>query len=116
KAADFYASWMDEATLEARGIEPLQPYLTAINAITDRASLLTYLSKPYATAPFGFGIEADTADPKRYAVWVAQGGLGMPDRDYYLAKSEKNDAIRAAYKTYVTKIFELIGDTDAAKS
>ncbi len=116
KAADFYASWMDEATLETRGTEALTPYLTEINAITDRASLLTYLSKPYATAPFGFGIEADTADPKRYAVWVAQGGLGMPDRDYYLAKSEKNDAIRAAYKVYVTKIFELLGDKDAAKS
>ena len=116
KAADFYSSWMDEATLETRGIEPLTPYLTEINAITDRASLLTYLSKPYATAPFGFGIEADTADPKRYAVWVAQGGLGMPDRDYYLAKSEKNDAIRAAYKVYVTKVFELLGDKEAAKS
>ncbi len=116
KSADLYASWMDEATLEARGIEPLKPYLDEINAISDKASLLKVISRPWATAPFGFGIEADVADPKRYAVWGAQGGLGMPDRDYYLEKSEKNDTIRAAYKAYVTKVFELLGDATPAAS
>ncbi len=116
KAADLYASWMDEAALEKRGIEPLKPYLDEINAISDKAGLLKTISRPWAAAPFGFGIEADVADPKRYAVWGAQGGLAMPDRDYYLAKSEKNDTIRAAYKAYVTKVFELLGDTAPAAS
>jgi putative endopeptidase len=116
KAADMYASWMDEATLEARGIEPLKPYLDQINAITDKASLLKAIAQPWATAPFGFGIEADVADPTRYAVWSSQGGLAMPDRDYYLEKSEKNDAIRTAYKAYVTKVFELLGDATPAAS
>ncbi|MFT3725821.1 MAG: M13 family metallopeptidase [Hyphomonadaceae bacterium] len=117
KAADIYASWMDEATLETRGTEPLQPYLTAINGVKTKADLVKLISSNIAyTAPFGFGVEADTADPKRYAVWAAQGGLGMPERDYYLGKSEKFDAYRAAYKTYVTKIFELLGDKEAAKS
>lgn len=116
KAADFYASWMDEATLETRGVEPLKPYLDEINGITDKAGLLKVLAKVGYSAPFGFGIEADTADPKRYAVWAAQGGLGMPDRAYYLDKGEKFDAYRTAYKAYVTKIFELLGDPAPAAS
>lgn len=116
KAADFYASWMDEATLEARGLEPLKPYLDEINAIADKAGLLKVLAKDGYSAPFGLGIEADVADPTRYAVWGAQDGLGMPDRDYYLEKSEKYDAYRAAYKAYATKIFELIGDAAPAAS
>jgi endothelin-converting enzyme/putative endopeptidase len=116
KAADFYASWMDEATLEARGIEPLKPYLDEINAIKTKQDLLKVIAKVGYASPFGIGIEADTADPKRYAVWGAQGGLGMPERDYYLEKSEKFDAYRAAYRTYVTKIFELMGDANPAAS
>ena len=116
KAADFYASWMDEATLETRGVEPLKPYLDTINGITDKAGLLKVIAQVGYASPFGLGIEADVADPKRYAVWGAQGGLGMPNRDYYLEKSEKFDAYRAAYKVYVTKIFELLGDATPAAS
>jgi len=116
KAADFYASWMDEAALETRGIEPLKPYLEEINAITDKASLLKVISKVGYASPFGIGVQADAADPKRYAVWSGQGGISMPDRDYYLEKGAKYDGYRSAYKTYVTKIFELLGDKEAAKS
>ncbi len=116
KAADFYASWMDEATLEARGIEPLKPYLAQIHAISDRDGLLKVISQPWAASPFSIGIEADVADPTRYAVWGAQGGLGMPDRSYYLEDTEKFQQYRAAYKTYVTAIFQLLGDTNAAAS
>ena len=116
KAADFYASWMDEATIETRGITPLKPYLDEINAIADKAGLLKVIAKVGYASPFGIGIEADVADPTRYAVWAAQGGLAMPDREYYLEKSEKYEAYRAAYKTYVTKIFELLGDPAPAAS
>ena len=116
KAADFYASWMDEATIEARGTEPLKPYLDEINGITDKAGLLKVIAKVGYASPFGVGIEADVADTTRYAVWAAQGGLGMPDRDYYLEKSDKYDGYRAAYKTYVTKLFELLGDPAPAAS
>lgn len=116
KAADFYASWMDEAALETRGVEPLKPYLDEINGIADKAGLLKVIAKVGYASPFGLGIEADTADPKRYAVWGAQGGLGMPDRDYYLEKGEKYDGYRTAYKAYVTKIFELLGDATPAAS
>ena len=115
KAADFYASWMDEAGIEARGVEPLKPYLEEIRAISDRGSLLKYLAKPYATAPFGIGIEADVTDPKRYAVWMTQAGLGMPDRSYYLDEGDKFKQYRSAYKAYVTRIFELLGEADPAR-
>lgn len=116
KAADFYASWMDEATLEARGVEPLKPWLEEINGIKDKAGLLKVIAKVGYTTPFGLAVEADAADPTRYAVWSGQGGLGMPDRDYYLEKTEKYEAYRTAYKAYVTKIFELIGDPAPAAS
>jgi len=116
KAADFYASWMDEATLETRGIEPLKPYLAEIDAITTKDDLLRVISKVGYASPFSLGIEADVADPTRYAVWGSQGGLGMPDRDYYLGTKESQVAARKAYSTYVTKIFELLGDAAPAKS
>jgi endothelin-converting enzyme/putative endopeptidase len=116
KAADFFASWMDEATLETRGTEALKPYLAEIDGIADKAGLLKVLAKVGYASPFAIGVEADTADPKKYAVWGTQGGLGMPDKDYYLEKDEKNAAYRAAYKTYVTKIFELLGDKTPAAS
>ncbi len=116
KAADFYASWMDEATLETRGIEPLKPYLDTINAIGTKADLLKVLASPGYASPFGLGIDADAADPTRYAVWGGQGGLGMPDRDYYLGTMESQIRYRAAYKTYVTGIFGLLGDKAAAAS
>jgi endothelin-converting enzyme/putative endopeptidase len=116
KAADFYASWMDEATLETRGIEPLKPYLDEINGIATKQDLLKVIAKVGYASPFGLGIEADTADPKRYAVWGTQSGLAMPDRDYYLEKGEKYDAYRAAYKAYVTRIFELLGDANPTAS
>ncbi len=70
KAANFYTSWMDEAALETRGVEPLKPYLAEINGITDKADLLKVIAKVGYASPFGLGIEADTADPKRYAVWA----------------------------------------------
>ena len=110
KVADMYASWMDEARIEARGLEPLQPFLARIDAAKDKADLMKLVGTIEFQAPFALFIDADTADPTRYTVWVAQAGLGMPNRDYYLNKGEKFDAYRAAYSAYVTKVFELVGD------
>jgi putative endopeptidase len=116
KVADMYASWMDQAAIEARGIEPLKPYLDRVNAVSDKAGVIQLMSTIDFSAPFGVGIEADTDDPTRYAVWITQAGLGMPDRDFYLNEGPAFDKYRAAYKAYVTKIFELIGDPAPAAS
>ncbi len=116
KVADLYGGWMDEAAIEARGLEPLQPFLSRIAAVKDRAGLTGLLGSLDYQAPFGVSINPDTADPTRYTVWISQAGLGMPNRDYYLKKGEKFDAYRAAYAAYVARIFELIGYQDPAGS
>ena len=116
KVGDMYSSWMDEAAIEARGIAPLQPYLDRINAVTDTAGVIALMGTTDFAAPFGVQAEADPQDPTRYAVWAGQGGIGMPDRDYYLGKDASFEKYRAAYKTYVTKLFELLGDATPAAS
>jgi endothelin-converting enzyme/putative endopeptidase len=116
KVGDMYTSWMDEAAIEARGLAPLQPYLDQIAAVTDTAGVLALMATTEFAAPFGLGIEADPQDPTRYAIWAGQDGLGMPDRDYYLGTGASFEKYRAAYKTYVTRIFELLGDPAPAAS
>jgi len=115
KISDLYASWMDEAAVEAKGKEPLAPYFAAIDAVQDRAALVRlFATTDYAAPTASIGIQPDVDDPTRYAVYVSQGTLGMPSRDYYLAKGAKYDAIRAAYRAYLTQIAGLAGFRDAA--
>ncbi len=116
KVGDLYASFMDQARVEARGIEPLKGDLAAIAAAATKADLVRLMSRPDYAAPFGFGISADPADPTRYVVTVTQAGLGMPSRDYYLSPGPKFDGYRAAYQTYVTRLLELLGDKTPAES
>ncbi|MEO8062526.1 MAG: M13 family metallopeptidase [Pseudomonadota bacterium] len=114
KVADMYASWMDEAGIEARGLDPIKPYLAQIEAAKNRSDLMKLIGTIDFQAPFNVYEEADAAEPTRYTVWVTQAGLGMPNRDYYLNKGPKFDAYRAAYLVYVTKLFELVGDPNPA--
>ncbi len=116
KVVDLYNSWMDEAALEARGTEALKGDLDSINAAKTKADIIKLMGNPDYSGPIGMYISPDPADPTKYVVNITQAGLGMPVRDYYLNKGEKYDGYRTAYKGYVTKIFELLGDTDAAKS
>ncbi len=116
KVGDLYAGWMDEAAIEARGSVPLKPHLDEIAAVKTRADLMKLIGDIDYTAPFGAAVFPDTADPMKYSVWVFQSGLGMPNRDYYLNQGEKFDAYRSAYRGYVTKLFELVGDQDPAGS
>jgi len=116
KLAAIYGGWMDEAAIEARGVEPLKPLLAEIDAVPDKAALAALLGGIDFTAPFTIFIDADPAAPTAYAVNLGQSGLGMPNRDYYLTTGATYDAYRAAYKTYVAKILELIGDPSPAAS
>jgi putative endopeptidase len=110
---DFYASWMDEAGIEARGLTPLKPWLAKVSAVKDRKGLMTLWSTQQYTAPAGVGIIPDFADPKRYVAYAGQSGLGMPNRDYYLLEGAKYDGFRAAYRAYVVKVQTLAGIADA---
>ncbi len=116
KVADLYASWMDEAALEARGIEPLRADLDAISAARTKNDVVALMGNVDYAGPIGVYISPDPADPTRYVVNITQAGLGMPVRDYYLNEGDKFDSYRAAYQAYVARIFELIGDPSPAQS
>jgi putative endopeptidase len=84
QVGDFYASWMDQPGVEARGIAPAQPYLDKIAAVHDRGGLTDLFGSIGYTSPIPLFIESDPKNPRRYAVFATQDGLGMPNRDYYL--------------------------------
>ena len=111
---DLYASWMDEAGIEARGTAPLKPYLAKITAANDRAKLQTLFASTGYVSPVEIGQIPNPADPNRYVVISGQGSLGMGGRDFYLLEGAKYDAFRAGYRAYLTKIQELAGIPDAA--
>lgn len=110
---DFYASWMDEAAIEAKGIAPLRPYLAKIDAVDNRAELIELFATPGYMSPVGVGIIPDPADPTRYVAFASQSGLGLPNRDFYLLEGEKYDKIRAGYRAYIVKMHQLAGLGDA---
>ena len=106
---DLYASWMGESTVEQLGTEPLKPYLARIAAVKSRGELVDLFAEPGFDSPIGLFIYPDLKDPTRYSAYASQGGLGMPNRDYYLLKGAKYDAFRKAYRDYIIKIGQLSG-------
>jgi putative endopeptidase len=109
QVGDFYAAYMDEAGIEARGTAPLRSYLRRISSIANRRQLVLLMAEPGYAAPIGVGIEPDPKDPTRYTVGSGQARLGLPTRDYYLLPGPKYEAIRKAYRDYVARIFTLAG-------
>ena len=119
KVGDLYKSYLDMETRNVRGLEPLQPALERIESIDSHEDLAAYFgwaNKLGYRAPFALAQYADFKDPTRYMMYVEQGGLGLPDREYYLNEDEKSAELRDKYKAHVTKMFELAGlsDGDAA--
>jgi endothelin-converting enzyme/putative endopeptidase len=113
QVGDFYASWMDEAGIESRGLAPAKPYLAKIDAVRSRDQLIDLFGSVGFESPVGIFIESDPKIPSRYAVYATQSGLGLPGRDYYILPGAKYDAFRAAYKNYITKVLTLAGEADA---
>ena len=117
KVGDFYASFMDVETINAKGHAPLTPDLTAIAAIDDLESLARAFGRSDLKAtnsPLGLGVEIDRRNPDRWIVGVALAGLGLPDRDYYLEDSERFAGLRSAYVAHIEKMLTLIGHDKAA--
>jgi putative endopeptidase len=118
KIGDFYASCMDESQIEAAGAKPLDPEFQRIAAIKDIPSLqaeIAHLQRTGMDVAFGFGSLQDFKDSKQVIFVVGQGGLGMPDRQYYLDDDDRSKQLRAGYVQHVTNMFKLLGD-DAATS
>jgi putative endopeptidase len=113
RVGDLYAAWMDEKGIEARGTAPLKPYLARIAALKTKAQVARLFAETGYETPVGVGIVPNLDDPTRYEVALGQGGLGLPNRDYYLRDGAKFDAIRKAYRDYVIKIQTLAGIKNA---
>ncbi len=109
---DYYASWMDEAGIEQRGLAPLKPWLARVAAVKDRKGLISLFATQEYVAPVGVGITPDFADSTRYVAYAGQGGLGLPNRDYYLLAGAKYDGFRTAYRAFVIKMQTLAGIAD----
>ena len=127
KVADYYSTFMDEASIESKGLAPLQPELDAIAAIKDATGLASALGSRICTdvdalnntnfqTPnlFGLWIAQSLDDPQSYAVFLMQGGLSLPDRDFYVDPAPKMADIRAKYEAHVAAIFSLAKISDPA--
>ena len=125
KIADFYHSYMDEAAIEAKGLAPLRRQLDAIAAIRDKHELARALGESlrsdvdvlncgcfHTPNLFGLWVAPGFNDPEHYTAYVLQGGLEMPDREYYLSGSDSMRDIRTKYHTHVSAMLKLAGFTE----
>jgi len=126
KIGEYYASFMDEATIEKKGLAPLQPAFDRIAAIKDRKALSTVLGSMlradvdalnstnfYTDNLFGLWVAQDLSDPSRYSPFLLQGGLGMPDRDYYIDSSAHMAELRTKYQAHLANVLKLAKISDA---
>jgi putative endopeptidase len=117
KLGTFYATCMDSAAAEGEGVKPLEPTLNTIAAINSRADLLSTAARLQTRGTnvlFRFGPEVNSHDANHYIAAFYQGGLGLPDRDYYTKPGASADSTRRAYVAHIAKFFTLSGETPAA--
>jgi endothelin-converting enzyme/putative endopeptidase len=125
KIADLYNSYMDEAGIEAKGLTPLRPHLDAIAGIQDKRELAYMLGQTlradvdalnntnfHTPNLFGLWAAPDFNDPEHYTAYLLQGGLQLPDREYYVADSERMRNVRAGYLAHVAAMLKLAGFSD----
>ncbi len=128
KIGDYYATFMDSAAIDAAGLKPLQPTLDSIAAIRDRKGLAHFLgttlradvdafnaTNPYTEDLFGLWVAQDLDDPAKYSPFLLQGGLGMPDRSYYVDTSSSMAAIRPKYQAHIAAMLGLAKVPDPEK-
>ncbi|HEX4850047.1 MAG TPA: M13 family metallopeptidase N-terminal domain-containing protein, partial [Puia sp.] len=113
KVGDFYGSGMDSTTIENRGSEPVKPYLQKVDGFKSPADIMQYAAEMQTEQDGILFVTGTAPDDKNSSVNIAvfaQGGLGLPDRDYYFKKDSATLNVVKAYKTYIRKYFQLIGD------
>jgi putative endopeptidase len=116
KIGDYYASCMDEAGVQKKGMAPLQPELERINALSSKDQLpeiLAHFQLINVNAFLGFGSQQDFKDATREIASVSQGGLGLPEKDYYLRTGDKDEEIRKQYVQHITNMMKLLGASEA---
>jgi len=125
KIADLYNSYMNEAAIETKGLDPLRPHLEAIAAIRDKHELARALGETlradvdalnntnfHTPNLFGQWVAPGFSDSEHYAAYLMQGGLQLPDREYYLGDSERMRDLRTKYQAHVCAMLKLAGFTD----
>ncbi len=116
QTGDFFISAMDSSGIEKKALAPLRSELDSIYAIKNKTELYQEITREYAVnhAPFfSFYVSADDRNSLVNAAHFDQGGLGLPSRDYYFKNDTTTQKIRAAYRTYMEKVFTVLGKTNA---
>lgn len=116
KLATFYASGMDEAAIEAAGLTPLAGEFAAIDALggtADMPALFARLTRAGSSVPFGLMVFADLTDASQNLLYLAQDGMGLPEKDYYLRDDADSVALREQYRAHIGRMLALLGDAQA---
>ncbi|MGD9022013.1 MAG: M13 family metallopeptidase, partial [Lysobacterales bacterium] len=119
KVGALYTSYMDMETRNRLGVTPLEEEFARIDALVDHEQLAVYFAEANQVGvnlPFALAQYVDFKDPNTYMMYTWQGGLGLPDREYYFTEGEKSEAIRKAYVAHVEKMFRLAGLADGAQA
>ena len=114
KIGDYYESCMDESAADAKGLDPLKPELARIDAVKDRASLIDAVARVQMMGPnplFSFYSQPDLHNANMVIAYIDQGGLSLPDRDYYIKDDAHMTEMRQKFQEYVTQVFTLAGQT-----
>jgi len=116
KIGDYYASCMDEGAIQSKGLTALQPEIDRINALKSKdqlPELLAHYALINVDAFFGFGSQQDFQDATQTVAVAGQGGIGLPEKDYYFRSGAKDEEIRKQYVQHVTNMLKLLGEPDA---
>ncbi|MHA6719570.1 M13 family metallopeptidase [Sphingomonas sp. RS6] len=118
KIGTAYATYLDTAAIDAKGLAPIQPWIDQIKAVNDKAALpalYAQADRSGISVPFGSYVGQDDKEPEIYALSLFQGGLGLPDRDYYLSNDARLAEAKAAYVKHLTNMLSLAGEANAAE-
>ena len=112
RIAAAYSAFMDTAAIEKAGLVPAQPWLDRIKGARSTHDIVTLFASPGLASPVSISIDPDEKQSDRYALYVGQGGLGLPDRDYYLLDTPRYQDIRAKYRAYLALVLGQAGYKD----
>jgi putative endopeptidase len=119
KIGDYYASYINRKERDAKGVSPIQPELKTIDAIANYTDLAAFFGKANRTGlsiPFGISVTQDFKKPNEYTLMTWQGGLGLPEKEYYLSTDPKMVDIRKKYVAHIERMLQLVGLPNSTES